>query len=94
MPLPLDSGLAGRMGFLRGGQLLRAQLTVNDDQIIARPFPQPRGALRPRLEAVLGDRGDLGHRRVPIHDVPLCPDPSMQLMAHHGLMDQPGGLAS
>jgi conjugative relaxase-like TrwC/TraI family protein len=34
------------------------------------PFPQPRGALRPSLEALPGDAGDLGHPGVLIDGVP------------------------
>ena len=57
----LRFGLGGPGGFLRGRELLRGRFAVDDDQVVARPFPQPGGAPRPRLEALFGDAGDLGH---------------------------------
>ena len=82
-------GRAG--GFLRGRELLGGRLTVDDDQVVGCPFPQPGGALRPRLEAFFGDAGDLGHPGMPIDDCPFGADGGMQLMAHHRLIDHPGG---
>jgi hypothetical protein len=83
--------LRGPGGFLRGRQLLRGGLSVDDDQVVVRPFPQPRGAPRPRLKTLRADGGDLGHPGVLVDGCPLRPDASVQLMAHHGLIDHAGG---
>jgi len=48
--------------------------------------------MRPRLETPCGDAGDLGHPGVFIDCSPLRTDRGMQLMAHHRLIDHPGGL--
>jgi len=66
--------------------------TVDDDQVVGCPFPQPRGTPRPGLDAFLGNAGDLGHPGVLIDDCPLGADGGMQLVAHHGLIDHPSGL--
>ena len=83
-------GRAG--GLLRGSQLLRGRRTVDDDEVVARPFPQPRGAPRPRPDALLGDTGDLGHPGVLVDRNPLEAALGVQLVPQHGLIDDTGGL--
>jgi hypothetical protein len=82
----------GRPGrFLRGRQLLRARRTIDDDQIVVRPVPQAGGTLRPRLNAFLGDCGDLGHPGKRIHRSPFHAELGVQLVAQGGLIHDAGG---
>ena len=77
--------------FLRGGQLLCGRLTIDDDQVVMRPFPHPRGTLRPRLEAPRGDTGDFGHPRKRVHRSPFHAQLGVQLVAQGGLIHDAGG---
>ena len=61
-------------------------------RLFSRPFPQPGGALRPCLDAVLVYPGDLGHPGVLIDRVPFEAPLGVQFVAQHGLVDDPGGL--
>ncbi|CPY27262.1 Uncharacterised protein [Mycobacteroides abscessus] len=85
-------GLGGPRRFLRGRQLRGGRLTVDDDQVVFGPFPQPRRTLRPRLDARRGDAGDLGHAGMLIDALPLEAALGVQLVTQGGLVDDPGGL--
>ena len=65
--------------------------SVDDDEVVARPFAQPRGALRPGLDVFGVDAGDLGHAGVRIDGVEFEPTLGVQQVAQGGLVDDAGG---
>ena len=84
-------GLGRAGGFLCGGQLRGGGCAVDDDEVVARPFAQPGGALRPRFDAVGVDAGDLGHPGVRIDGVEFEAALGVQQVAQGGLVDDAGG---
>jgi hypothetical protein len=96
-PLFFEFGPRQRLGFdrarglLRGRQLRGGRFPVDDNQVVARPFAQPGRALRPRLDARLGDAGDLSHPGMLIDGRPLESTLGVQFVPQHRLVDDAGG---